>query len=357
MSREENSRTRLRSALDLIQRHGWLFILAVSLGLHALVLLCFAVRWDRAAMVTVVPFSVWCAIGFAIAVVSLLWRRTTPGLAVAALWMLTFLRADEVRAWKNLGTPLPHPSGPQPVVGATERRPLRLVSYNTFLHSLPAAAEVKQWNPDIVLLQESPREHQLRPLAKELFGEQALLAVRPDCAIIARGQALQVFDFQWPVALPGGVPWAICARLNLPDGRPIDILNLHLLPAETSGEFWTRQAWRDHAANRRNRRFQLDLLLSTYQTVTNGLPKAPVIVAGDFNAPARDAALLSLPAAGLRDSYDMAGSRPGNTYPNRFPLQRIDQCWFSPNLLPVRHTTHQGQHSDHRMVIVDFLWP
>lgn len=331
-------------------------VLSVSLALHALVVLCFAVRWDRAALVTIVPFPVWCAIGAAIAGVSLLWRRTNPGLAILALWGATFLWSDELRAWKNWGRPAPAPAGPAADV-ATGRRPLRIVSYNTFLKSVPAAAEVKAWNPDIVFLQESPPQHQLEDLARELYANEALLAMRPDCAIIARGLALQVFDFQWPVPLPGGVPWAICGRLTLPDGRALDLLNLHLLPAETDARFWSRQTWRDHASNRRNRRFQLSLLFTALQTITEKLPPAPLIVAGDFNAPARDSGLLVLPAFGLRDSYEAASSRPGNTYPNRFPLQRIDQAWFSPELVPVRHGTFKGLHSDHRMVIVDFLMP
>lgn len=347
---------RLPVARDFIRRHGWMLILLASLGLHALIVLCFAVRWDRAAMVTVVPFPLWCAAGAAIAGLSLLCKRTSPGLVVLALWAVTFLRSDELRVWKNWGRPAPSQAGPA-IDAASGRKPLRLVSYNTFLKSLPAAAEVKAWNPDIVFLQESPWAHELQGLARELFGAEALVAMRPDCAIIARGRALQVFDFQWPVPLPGGIPWAVCGRLTLPDGRAIDLLNVHLLPAETSARFWSRQAWRDHAANRRNRRFQLSLLLSAMRHVTGKLPPAPLIVAGDFNAPARDSGLMVLPAFGLRDSYELAGTRAGNTYPNRFPLQRIDQAWFSPDLQPVRHGTHRGDHSDHRMVIVDFLPP
>lgn len=333
-----------------------MFVLLVSLGLHALVVLCFSARWDRAAMVTVVPFPLWCAAGAAIASVSLLWKRTSPGWVVLALWAATSLWSDELRGWKNRSLPEPSPAGPI-ADAATGRRPLRLISYNTFLKSPPAASEVKAWNPDIVFLQESPWPNQLQGLARELFGAEALVVMRPDCAIIARGKALQVFDFQWPVPLPGGVPWAVAGRLTLPDGRAIDLLNVHLLPAETSARFWSRQAWQDHAANRRNRRFQLSLLLSALRQVTEKMPAAPLIVAGDFNAPARDSGLMVLPAFGLRDSYEVAGTRPGNTYPNRFPLQRIDQAWFSPDLQPVRHGTHQGQHSDHRMVIVDFLLP
>ena len=347
---------RLPVTRDFIRRHGWLMVLTISLALHALIVLCFAIRWDRAAMVTIVPFPVWCAIGAAIAGASLLWKRTAPGLVVLALWGLTFLWSDELRAWKNWGRPAPVPAGPV-ADAATGKRALRLISYNTFRQSLAAAAEVKAWNPDIVFLQESPWPHQLQSFSRELFGDEALFVMRPDCAIIARGKALQVFDFQWPVPLPGGVPWVACGRLTLPDGRTIDLLNVHLLAAERSWRFWSRQAWRAHAENRRHRRFQLSLLLSAMRTITEKLPPAPFIVAGDFNAPARDSGLLVLPAFGLRDSYEAAGSRPGNTFPNRFPLQRIDQAWFSPDLLPMRHGTYKGVHSDHRMVIVDFLMP
>lgn len=322
-----------------------------------MVVLCFAIRWDSAAMVTIVPFPLWCALGAVIAGVSLLWKRTAPGLVVLALWTATFLWSDELRAWKNWGHPSPSPAGPAAATSTGGQRPLRLVSYNTHLQSVKAAAEIKAWNPDIVFLQESPWPHQLRDLAGELFGPDALIAMRPDCAIIARGKSLQVFDLQWPVPLPGGVPWAVCGRLTLPDGRAINLLNVHLLAAERNWHFWTRQAWRQHAENRRNRRFQLSLLLSAMRTIAEKLPPVPTIVAGDFNAPARDSGLMVLPSFGFRDSYELAASRPGNTFPNHFPLHRIDQAWFSSDLAPVSHTTHKGMHSDHRMLIVDFLMP
>lgn len=347
----------IAAAWDMLRRHGWGMLLGVSLGVHALVVLCFWVRWDRVALITIVPFLFWCVFGLVLAVLSLGCRRTRPGVMVAVLWVLTFTRADELHIWANLGTPAPLPASAGSAPEADGHKTLRLVSFNTHLKSLPAAREVLAWNPDIVFLQEAPPQSALEPMARELFGAGALVIHRPDCAILARGRALQLFDFQWPVPLPGGVPWAVCARLTLPDGRTIDLLNVHLLQAETSARFWTRQAWRDHAENRRNRRFQLALLLSSHQTATARLPRVPLIVAGDFNAPAKDGALFALPGAGFRDSYTHASGKPGNTFPNNFPIQRIDQCWLSPDLIPLRHGTSRSVHSDHRMVIVDMLYP
>ena len=341
----------------ICRRHAWGVALGASLGVHALVVVCFWVRWDRAAMITIVPFALWCVLGLALAGISLACRRSRPGIVVAALWVLTFARADELRSWANIGTEAPRPQAPVATPATNGQKPLRLVSFNTHLRSIPAAREVLAWNPDIVFFQEAPLQAALEPLARELFGADALVVHRTDCAILARGRSMQLFDFQWPVQLPGGSPWAVCARLILPDGRMLDLLNVHLLTAETSARFWTRQAWRDHAENRRNRRFQLALLLSSHQIVTARLPRVPVIVAGDFNAPVKDAALHALPAAGFRDSYTFASGSPGNTYPNSFPLQRIDQCWLSPDLIPLRHGTSKSVNSDHRMVTIDLLYP
>jgi len=85
-------------------------------------------------------------------------------------------------------------------------------------------------------------------------------------------------------------------------------------------------------------------------------PPAPAIVGGDFNAPAGDGAIRQL-AAHYLDSYPQAGHGLGNTFPNKFPVHRIDQVWLSPDLQATRQGTVRTRHSDHRMVIVDFLMP
>lgn len=42
---------------------------------------------------------------------------------------------------------------------------------------------------------------------------------------------------------------------------------------------------------------------------------------------------------------------------NRYPVHRIDQIWASSDaLVPVRSRAVPTEHSDHRMVVSDYVW-
>jgi endonuclease/exonuclease/phosphatase (EEP) superfamily protein YafD len=143
-------------------------------------------------------------------------------------------------------------------------------------------------------------------------------------------------------------------RLTLTDGREIDLVNLHLLAAETDTAFWRPSCWRAHAHNRRIRRILLHYFVSARQSATATWPPVPSLIAGDFNAPANDGAIRGLAATHL-DSYVTAGRGHGDTFPANFPVHRIDQVWLSPELTALAHTTVAVPGSDHLMVVVDFV--
>ncbi|MGK0187875.1 MAG: endonuclease/exonuclease/phosphatase (EEP) superfamily protein YafD, partial [Verrucomicrobiales bacterium] len=77
---------------------------------------------------------------------------------------------------------------------------------------------------------------------------------------------------------------------------------------------------------------------------------------GDFNSPAGDRVYFSL-RGNFTDSFYAVGTGWGNTVMNRYPVHRIDQIWASSDaLVPVRSRAVPTEHSDHRMVVSDYVW-
>ncbi|GMU55306.1 MAG: hypothetical protein AMXMBFR33_44520 [Candidatus Xenobia bacterium] len=108
-------------------------------------------------------------------------------------------------------------------------------------------------------------------------------------------------------------------------------------------DLWNPDCWRAQSFNRTTRRESLERLAGSLST-------GPALVGGDFNAPAGDAAMRPLAAAGLRDAFPLAGSGWDNSFENSLPVHRIDQLW-SRGLRAVRVETRRSDASDHRMVL------
>ena len=332
-------------------------LIGLSLALHALFVLVYGLGPDRLAMLALVPRWAWAAAGVVCAVAASWFRRSPAALVLCVLWGVTLLSGEnERRAATGWLYAAPAPEPREGVVG-TESLRLRVISFNTDHFQREAADEVLRWHPDIVLFQESPFPSELNRLGRELFGDESVSAFRHWCGIVARGRSLDWFQMQFdPAAFGGGQPRAIFARLTLPDGRPLDLLNVHLLSAERCVSVWSPACWQAHTSNRRQRRHHLDILLETREWIAGSLPPAPSIIAGDFNAPAGDASLERLAATHV-DAFAAAGRGYGATYHNRWPIHRIDQIWLGSELAPLGARTVRSVYSDHRMVVADFLYP
>jgi vancomycin resistance protein VanJ len=83
-------------------------------------------------------------------------------------------------------------------------------------------------------------------------------------------------------------------------------------------------------------------------------PFVPLIVGGDFNAPAGDRIYRALPPR-LRSTFRDGGKGWGNTVLNDFPIARIDQIWASDHFRTATVVARKTVNSDHRMVICDLL--
>lgn len=277
--------------------------LAISVVCCIAISACYWFQPDWLAAVTLVP--AWCWLMPALVLTGYGFRGTHKRrcIAVATLWLVfTAIFVEEARSLIR--------SGNQPTAdwkAARERgRAIRVVSLNCYVGNHRSAAEVVEFEPDIVLLQESPSREHLQHLARKLFGPGGTFLWGGDTSILARGQIQ-----------PGTVDTSshfVHATVELPNGMKVDVMQC-----------------------------------------VRGIPQsAHLIVGGDFNAPPRDVALIPLRQR-LFDTFTEAGRGWGNTGTNDYPLFRVDQIWASREFSEESVTAQNTIHSDHRMVVSDLV--
>lgn len=302
-----------------------------SLALCGALWFCYALQPDALATLTFWPAYVWAIPGIVLVIPCL--RRVSRRARVLLLlpWMLFILanREEPVSIIRSLGS--------------SQHSGISMVSLNCAGGSVEAAREAFKSRPDIILLQETPNERDLRKLCKEYYGDDtgkaASVLCGLDCSIIVRGR-IQPYDL--------GSSRLHCAagRVSL-SGVELDVASIRLVPPVFRTDIWSPECWRSQAVNRRTRRAQLRDVMKALNAVAKG---APLIVGGDFNAPARDGALREMEPR-LRDAFAGAGRGWGNTALNDIPVQRPDQIWVSNGVRPSEVFALKTRNSDHRMVV------
>jgi endonuclease/exonuclease/phosphatase family metal-dependent hydrolase len=193
-----------------------------------------------------------------------------------------------------------------------------------------------------------PHPYQLRYLNEALFEGRGDYRYSPAtrCGIVVRGEIQH--------HIPNPVYRSQQVRVRLPNGRLLELVNVHLQAASTDLSLWRRECWRTHHRNRKLRRGELALALDLLDQ-GNQDPRLPaVIVAGDFNAPAGDRIYRML-RKDFTDTFSAAGTGWGNTYHRRFPILRLDHVFVSNSFIPVRSRVVTIEESDHRMVVSDLI--
>jgi endonuclease/exonuclease/phosphatase (EEP) superfamily protein YafD len=151
--------------------------------------------------------------------------------------------------------------------------------------------------------------------------------------------------------MPTKTPMLRLVQARLHSGQTLVIGSIRLPPTPFRQDLWSRSCWQVYAADRRMRREALQLV----EHHLRGLPKElPIILGGDFNAPAGDA-IFRLLQPHFLDAYAEAGWGWGGTLHNDFPVLRIDQIWLTRQFRVASLVTRKTQYSDHRMVICDVI--
>lgn len=324
------------------RRAGW-GLVGLSLALHVFSVYCFSVQPDRFAAFTVLPIWLWGGLGLVLTIAAYYFLRAPLSLVMTGVWAVTlFVGADEARGLANLGHESPAIGRSKPWQG---NETIRVITLNCATGRFgDVSSDLAAWQPDIVLLQEV-FPHQLRTIADALYQGRGDYRFSETNGIITRWKILR------EVRVPNRRSQQV--TIEMPGGNPLEVVNLHLSSAATNLRFWDRATWREH---RVNRALRIEELVTTREILeqTTSLTGTPVLLGGDFNAPATDVIHRHLPAD-LEDAFARAGTGWGNTFQRRFPILRIDVLRSSPFLEAVRSMAHPTRKSDHRMVIADFV--
>lgn len=315
-------------------------LLVLSALLCGLVAAAYFIRPDALAAATVFPIWAWLVPGVLLAGLGYARESRRFACVVFATWLsMLAASADAPLALLRFAAT----TSPGPAAGGERGRVLRVISLNCGGGNLRAVEELAVYQPDLLLLQESPGRTQLEEAAKKLFGDEAAVVWGANASIVARGKLSAQ-------PLPQNVsPNAVRAVWQIAEPIELDVISLRLEPALVRIDLWSPDCWQSQTANRRKRRGQLQAIVREIE----GHPsQAPPLIGGDFNAPSDDAVFRLLAPLG-RDAFISAGRGWGNTITNEFPFLRIDQIWLGEELLPVDVVAVKTKHSDHRAVVCD----
>ena len=320
-------------------------LLGLSLTLHLITVVLYIRLPVRLTAFTVFPICVWGAIGLLLGIFCFLAYRARFSLSIIILWTFTILTlSDEARSLGRLGVE-PLTEGPPEEYSGS--RVLRVITLNCARNTNPLAAVV-EFEPDIIFLQEIPHGYALKLLAEDLYSGSGDYRYdeQKGCAIVTRG----IINDE--INLP--LYRSQMLSVELPNGRNVQLLNVHLQPAATNLRLFNRKCWQEHNENRRLRQVELTYALGILEQDSD-FPRIPTIVAGDFNAPANDIVYRLLDPQ-FTDAFGEVGTGWANTYHRSLPLLRIDHIYCSNKLLPVRSRAFKRGKSDHRMVVADFIF-
>jgi len=314
-------------------------MLGLSLLLCLGLSICYLARPDACAAVTIFPVWAWLAPGLFLAALGWGYRTRRAAILVALIWLAyvaafgdepkTLLRA---RQW-----PAPNWESAR-----EQGRALRVVSLNA-RGSKAAASEVAQYHPDIVLLQESSRQKDVKRLAHKLFGGEAEFIWSQDTSIIVHG-SMALNQIPTPAHL-------VLARVKLKSGIEANVVSTRLHSPVFRIELWSSECWRSQEGNRRRHWAQMERTKALLAALPSNVP---LVIGGDFNSPAGDA-IYRLLRPRLHDTFLEGGVGWGNTAFDHLPVLRVDQVWVSDQFKAAAVVARETINSDHRLVVCDLM--
>lgn len=336
LATSQNSSNRTRSWGTRLRSFGLLFVIAAAIVLSII----YKLQPDFLAPVTMVPCLVWLAAMLLVVLFCL--RGTSNRIAwasIVSVLLFGIFFVEEVRSFTRF-----HQQEVRAIAQRdTERNSLRVVTVNCNIGSLKCARETKELFPDIVVLQESPGREVLTVLADELFGETGQVVSSGDTSILFSGEVV--------TKLENKQSHYTQTNAHLRTGTQVAIVSARLSPPVYRLDFWNRKFWDKHAESRRKHREQLTEIRQSLANIPAGIP---TIIAGDFNSVAHDGAFDVL-ASEFADAFQINGLGWGATGTNDFPVFRVDQIWTNNHLVPQSVVARKTKHSDHRMVVGDFV--
>lgn len=313
-------------------------VMGLSLLLFSFLSLCYAKQYDACVAVTVYPSWVWFLCGLCLSLIMLRTSSKRAILLTLSLWLLFLVVFADTPL--SLVRGIGGQASTDEINAGGEESALRVISLNCS-GSIKSILALKEWNPDLILIQESPGIENLKTIADELFGAEGDVLTGVDASIITHGKVERI-------AATGNYS---IGKITLPTGREIAVVSLRLSPPPFRFDLWNPDCWRAYQKHRVKQRAEIVAITKALTSLSADLP---LIVGGDFNANPRDAIFAELPAS-LHDAFSIAGSGWGNTITNDAPFLRIDQIWINNSFQPVRVVSETASDTDHRTVVAELI--
>lgn len=223
---------------------------------------------------------------------------------------------------------------------------IRIASINCAGGSFEAVKEAVSKKPDFILIQESPSMQELIKLSKSVYGKDSFYVYGPDTSIIGTGRVVRIVrDKARAVFTYAEIETSVFKK-----SKTIGLMSIHVLPPDFRTDLWNIECWNAHKQIRIDRKNDMDYVKNCLDTINSSIP---LVVGGDFNAPAGDG-IFNVLKPKLRDSFTIGGVGWGNTVLNEVPVERIDQVWFNKELNVNDCRAFETKNSDHRMVICEY---
>ena len=308
----------------------WFFLISVSV--------CYTMQPDICAAVTVYPSWCWFVGGLFLALILLRAKRQRVALVSIGLWFvfLVVFADTPLSLWRGMW----QRTEAVAQVEQPGQIPLRVISLNAH-GSGRAVAALKRYEPDLILIQETPGAGTLREVGQTMLGDNSGLLAGVDASILSRAPLE-------PVA--SSVNYTI-GKLRVKPGQEVLVVSLRLTPPPFRADLWNPDCWRAYRDQRIHQRDELRQLSRRLAELPADLP---LIVGGDFNVNPSDPIFRELPA-NLRDAFTSAGVGWGNTITNEAPFLRIDQVWVNDFFESVQVFAAVASDTDHRLVLAGLL--
>ena len=314
----------------------WLAVM--SAGLCVVVAMCLVIQPDWLAALILVPAWCWLIPGLAMLCLGMTAIRPVVSCLILVGWV-AFIAVFVEEAWSLIrlsDRPAVHREDAPANLDS-----VRVVTLNC-AGDIDSVNEALAFNPNIILLQESPGRQQLQQLLNSKT-DPGFLAHGMDTSIIVIGEMASA-------EIASHSHFMLVTTVS-PSGRRVGVVSTRLAPPIVRVDFWTPRFWREHRDKRVVHREQVHEILDAVNRIadTDG-----VIVGGDFNAPPNDDALAPL-GERLLDTFSLAGVGWGCTGTNEYPLFRVDQIWTDRSFEVESAAAFKTVHSDHRMVVCDLI--
>ncbi|QDV48861.1 hypothetical protein [Gimesia fumaroli] len=239
-------------------------IAGLSLVLLIGLSLSFAFPFDACVAITVYPAWVWFTGGLFLSLILFKTKNRWVALTTIGLWFVFLVGfADTpLSLWRGLWGS----SNSEWVAAREQERALRVITINCSGRQQSILA-LKQKNPDLILIQESPTIENLKTVANELFGGETHLLAGVDASILCRGEIEPITTT---------VNWSL-GKLTLPSGQKLVVVSLRLSPPPFRLDLWNPACWRDFRDHRIKQRAELAALS---QALTEIPASLPLIVGG-----------------------------------------------------------------------------